>query len=147
MTRATFPRASGNRAEQRAAKARQGRSERVTNNGRRRKSYAGQRRAKRWRAEHDGVPAGRAQAATEYCAGGSRMMDIRGRRGKRSEKHGPNTDRPQSSRRQRCEYGMASRKKKRRNEGGGYSAANSKGTIARVCRPCLSGTRAWAVKA
>jgi hypothetical protein len=33
------------RAEQRAAKAWQGGSERVTNNGRRRKIYAGQRRA------------------------------------------------------------------------------------------------------
>jgi hypothetical protein len=53
------------RAEQRAAKARQGRSERVTNNGRRRKIYAGQRHAERRRAMHDGVPAGRAQAATE----------------------------------------------------------------------------------
>jgi hypothetical protein len=53
------------RAEQCAAKARQGRSEHVTNNGRRRKSYAGQRRAERRRAAHDGVFAGRAQAATE----------------------------------------------------------------------------------
>jgi hypothetical protein len=42
-----------------------GRSERVTNNGRRRKSYAGQRCAERRRAAHDGVPVGRAQAATE----------------------------------------------------------------------------------
>jgi hypothetical protein len=36
-------------------------------------------------------------------------MDIRGRRGKGSGRHGPNTDRPRSSRWRRCEYGMASR--------------------------------------
>jgi hypothetical protein len=60
MTGATFRQASGSRAVQRAAKARQGRSERVTINGRRRKSYAGQRRAERRRAAHDGIPTGRA---------------------------------------------------------------------------------------
>jgi hypothetical protein len=72
---------------------------------------------------------------------------IGGRRGEGNGRHGPNTGRPRSSRRRRWECSMASRKEKRRNEGGGYSAANSEGAIARVCRPCLSGTRAWAVKA
>jgi hypothetical protein len=42
---------------------RQGRGECGTGN--RRKSYAGQQRAERRRAAHDGIPAGRAQAATE----------------------------------------------------------------------------------
>jgi hypothetical protein len=46
------------RAEQRAAKARQGRNERVTNNGRRRKIYAGQRRAGWRRATRGGVLVG-----------------------------------------------------------------------------------------
>jgi hypothetical protein len=52
-------------------------------------------------------PLGELRSRPSWCAGGSRMMDIRGRRGKRSEKHGPNTGRPQSSWRQRCEYGVA----------------------------------------
>jgi hypothetical protein len=73
-------------------------------------------------------------------------MDIRGRRGKRNGRHNPNASGPRSLRRRRWECSMASQKEKRRNEGSGYSAANSEGATARVCRPCLSGTRAWAVK-
>jgi hypothetical protein len=66
---------------------------------------------------------------------------IRGRRGEGNGRHGPNASRPQSLRRRRWECSMVSRKEKRRNEGSGYSAAISKGATARVCRPCLSGTR------
>jgi hypothetical protein len=87
-----------------------------------RSNCAGQRRTKQRRAgwrrtTHDGVSTGRAQAATELGARGSRVMDIRGRRGKGSGRHGPNTDRPWSSRRRRCEYGVANRKEKLRSEG------------------------------
>jgi hypothetical protein len=46
------------RAEHRAAKARQGRNECVTNNGRRRKIYAGQRRAGWQRVTRGGVLVG-----------------------------------------------------------------------------------------
>jgi hypothetical protein len=44
-------------------------------------------------------------------------MDIRGRQGKGSGRHGPNTDRPRSSRRWRCEYGVANQKEKLRSKG------------------------------
>jgi hypothetical protein len=59
----------------------------------------------------------------------------------------PGASRPRSSRRRRSGYGAASRKERRWSEGGGYSAANSEGAAAQVCRPCFSGTRAWAEKA
>jgi hypothetical protein len=45
-----------------------------------------------------------------WYEGGSRMMDIRGRRGKGNGRHGPSASRPQSSRRQRNAFGEASRK-------------------------------------
>jgi hypothetical protein len=64
-------------------------------------------------------PLGELRSRPSWCAGGSRVMDIRGRRGKRSGRHGPNTGRPQSSRRRRCEYGVANWKEKPRSEGGG----------------------------
>jgi hypothetical protein len=64
-------------------------------------------------------PLGELRPRPSWCAGGSRVMDIRGRRGKRSGRHGPNTGRPQSSRRRRCEYGVANRKKKPRSKGSG----------------------------
>jgi hypothetical protein len=74
---------------------------------------------------------------------------IKGHRGKGkgNGRHGPNASRPRSSRMQKWKCSMVSRKEKRRNEGGGYSAAVLKGATVRVCRPCLSGTRAWTVKA
>jgi hypothetical protein len=46
-------------------------------------------------------------------------MDISGRQGKRSGRHGPNTGRPQSSQKRRCENGMANRIEKPRSEGSG----------------------------
>jgi hypothetical protein len=45
-----------------------------------------------------------------WCEGGSRMMDIRGRRGKGNGRHGPSASRPRSSRRRRNAFGEASRK-------------------------------------
>jgi hypothetical protein len=56
---------------------------------------------------------------SSWCAGGSRVMDIRGRQGKRSGRHGTITGRPRSSRRRRCGRGMANRKEKPRSEGSG----------------------------
>jgi hypothetical protein len=54
-----------------------------------------------------------------WCAGGSRVMDIRGRRGKRNGRHNPNASGPRSSRRRKCEYGVANQKKKLRSEDSG----------------------------
>jgi hypothetical protein len=62
------------------------------------------------------IRGGPAQEAVE-----SRVMDVGGRRGESSERHGPNTGRPQSSRRRRWECGVASRKEKLRNEGDGWA--------------------------
>jgi hypothetical protein len=64
-------------------------------------------------------PLGELRPRPSWCAGGSRVMDIRGCGGKRSGRHGPNTGRPQSSRRRRCEYGVANQKEKLRSEGSG----------------------------
>jgi hypothetical protein len=64
-------------------------------------------------------PLGELRPRPSWCAGGSRVMDIRGRRGKGSGRHGPNTGRPRSSRRRRCEYGVANWKEKLRSEGDG----------------------------
>jgi hypothetical protein len=49
----------------------------------------------------------------------SRVMDVGGRRGEGSGRHGPNTGRPRSSRRWRCECGVANRKEKPRSEDSG----------------------------
>jgi hypothetical protein len=64
-------------------------------------------------------PLGELRPRPSWYAGGSHVMDIRGRRGKGSGRHGPNTGRPRSSRRRRCEYGVANRKEKPRSEGSG----------------------------
>jgi hypothetical protein len=58
-------------------------------------------------------------------AAGSRVMDVGGCRGEGSGRHGPNTGRPRSSRRRRCEYCVANRKGRLRSEGGIRGRSNA----------------------
>jgi hypothetical protein len=63
-------------------------------------------------------PLGELRPRPSWCAGGSHVMDIRGRQGKGNGRHGSNASKPRSSRRRRNGYGVTSRKGRRRN--GGY---------------------------
>jgi hypothetical protein len=64
------------------------------------------------------VQSGGVQRMTEFPLGelrphrqgGSRMMDVRGRRGKGNGRHGPSASRPRSSRRRRNAFGGTSQK-------------------------------------
>jgi hypothetical protein len=56
-------------------------------------------------------PLGEFRPQPSWCQGGSRMMDIRGRRGKGNGRHGPSASRPRSSRRRRNAFGETSQKK------------------------------------
>jgi pentatricopeptide repeat protein len=67
-----------------------------------------------------------AQVFDEMLAAGEGMLTvviynalIRGHREKDNGRHGSNTSKPRSSRRRRCEYGVANRKEKPRSEGSG----------------------------
>jgi hypothetical protein len=62
-------------------------------------------------------PLGELRPRPNWCVVESHVENVGGRRGKRSGRHGPNTGRPQSSRRRRCEYGVANQKEKPRSEG------------------------------
>jgi hypothetical protein len=62
-------------------------------------------------------PLGELRPRPSWCAGGSRVMDIRGHRGKDNGRHGSNASKPRSSRRRRSSYGGTSRKERRRSRG------------------------------
>jgi hypothetical protein len=64
-------------------------------------------------------PLGELRPRPSWCAGGLCEMNIGGRRGKRSGRYGPNTGRPQSSRRRKCKYGVANQNEKPRSEDSG----------------------------
>jgi pentatricopeptide repeat protein len=101
---------------------RQGRSERMSSSRKRRSSCTACRTTVcREVTRGAGGATVRRLRADPYGAAGSRVMNIGGRRGESSGRHGPNTGRPWSSRRQRWECGVASRKEKLRNEGDGWA--------------------------
>jgi hypothetical protein len=55
-------------------------------------------------------PLGELRPQPSWCQGGSRMMDLRSRRGKGNGRHGPSASRPRSSRRRRNAFGETSQK-------------------------------------
>jgi hypothetical protein len=76
-----------------------------------------------------------------------RVEDVRGCQGESNGRHSPDADRPQPSRRWRGGYGEASRKEKRRSEGGSYSAVNSEGAAAQRQGDQGNSNAAWVRRA